>query len=272
MDLIQRKKEAREKKINKLANYISSDFIEANKLDIEKILSCESIHVYYDQYEDCFDGLLTFDLTDFHIHLNVDKGNFKGSKRSRFSIAHELGHYFIPEHNQSIINGTFPCHPSSFKPNQNNIIEREADYFAACLLMPSKLFKTSCYRKKFSLNLVDELSDVFNVSKTSALLRFADIDAGTYPLMIFFFRNGVLSGYKKSSDFPLKDVPFKTKIGKPPPKTSVIGEYYLNNETKFKEVIEVSVDDWFWIDSNQKLNEQCFYSDYDYDISILWPD
>jgi len=272
MDLGQRKKAYRNKKINELANYIAENYIEANQLNLDLILSYESIHLYYDNYGNSFDGLLTFDSESFHIHINAEMGNFKGSKRSRFSIAHELGHYFIPEHNQSIIDGTFPLHTSKFEANQNNAIEQEADYFAACLLMPSVIFKKACYKKVFSLNLIEELSKEFNVSKTAVLLRFTDIDAGTYPLMIFFFRKGVLSSFKKSSDFPFKDVPFKTKIGQPPPKTSVIGEYYLNKETKFKEVMEVSVTDWFWRDSNIKLNEQCFYSDYDYDISILWPD
>ena len=272
MDLSQKKKAYRNKKINELANYIAESIFVANQSDLDLILSNESIPVYYDNYENSFDGLLAYDSYNFHIHMNTETGNYKGSKRSRFSIAHELGHYFIPEHNQSIIDGTFPLHSSLFRASQNNIIEQEADYFAACLLMPSKSYKAACYRKKFSLDLVEELSNAFNVSKTASLIRFVDSDAGTYPLMIFFFRNGVLSSFKKSDDFPLKDVPFKTKIGQPPPDTSVIGEYYLNKETKFKEVMEVSVDDWFWRDSSQRLNEQCFYSAYDYDISILWPD
>ncbi len=38
----------------------------------------------------------------------------------------------------------------------------------------------------------------------------------------------------------------------------------------FTDVQEVYVDDWFWRDSSQKLNEQCFYSNYD--ISVLWAD
>lgn len=272
MNLDLKKKETQKFKINKLANFISENHLYEFGLNLDEITSFESIPVIYDHYENYFDGLLVYEYNNFFIHLNIDNGNNKGSHRSRFSIAHELGHYFLPDHHQSIIDGTFPCFPYNFKPKQRNVVEDEADYFAACLLMPSTNFKEACYRKKFSLELIDDLSNKFNVSTISALLRFADCDAGTYPLMITFFKNGVLNSYTQSSDFPYRDIPFKTKIGQPPPITSVIGEYYLNNNYKFKEVQDVYVNDWFWRESDKKLNEQCFYSDYGYDISILWAD
>jgi len=269
MDLAQRKREVREMTIRDLANFISIDYMENYSLNLEKLVKNESILLHYDHYKDSFDGLLIYEDKDFYIHLNIDSGNFRDSRRSRFSIAHELGHYSIPEHHEAIVNGTFPCHPSKFRPKQRNEIEVEADIFASCLLMPSSLFKKACYNRNFSFALIDELANKFNVSRTSALLRFADFDAGTYPLMITFYRNGLLTGYKQSNDFPFKDVPFRSKIGNPPPPTSVIGEYYLKNESKFKDVQEVYVEDWFWRDSLKKLNEQCFYSNYDYDISVV---
>lgn len=272
MDFTQRKKEARNNEIKKLANFIAGDFIEDSSLNLDKIVETESVLLHYDHYEKSFDGLLIYDKKDFFIHLDIDSGNFKDSTRSRFSIAHELGHYFIPEHHQAIINGTFPLHPSRFNPNQKNYIEEEADIFASTLLMPAWDFKNACYKSKFSLQLIDELSAKFNVSKISTLLRFSDIEAGTYPVMIFFFRKGVLNWYKQSDDFPFKNVPFKSKIGNPPPLTSAIGEFYLKNESKFKDVQQVYADDWFWVNSTMKLNEQCFYSEYDYDISVIWPD
>lgn len=272
MDRSQRIKEYRDKKISELANFIASDFFENNQTDLHKILTDERITLYYDHYENYFDGLLVHEPYRFYIHLNIDKGNKKDSKRSRFSIAHELGHYFIPEHHQSIINGTFQCHPSNFRTYQSNLIEQEADYFAACLLMPSVKFKEACYRKKFSLNLIDEISNKFNVSRLSALQRFIDVDAGTYPIMISFYRNGLLSGFKQSKDFPYRNIPFKSKIGQPPPPISAIGEYYRKNDAKYTDVQTIYTDDWFWVDYSKKLSEQCFYSDYGYDISILWPE
>lgn len=268
----QRIQEYRNKGIRDLANFIASGFCVNNSTDLYNILIEEQIQLIYDNYESYFDGLLVVDKEKFFIHLNIDKGNMKDSKRSRFSIAHELGHYFIPEHHQSIIEGTFKCHPSNFRTHQSNLIEQEADIFAACLLMPSDRFKNACYRKRFSLGLIEELSDSFNVSRLSTLLRFIDADAGTYPLMISFYRKGLLSGFKQSEDFPYKNIPFKSKMNHPPPSTSVIGEHYLKSDAKYTDVETVYTDDWFWVDFSKKLNEQCFYSDYGYDISILWTD
>lgn len=272
MDWVQRKKEVRIKQIRLLAEYIASGYFSNGQLDLGAVLKDEGIKLLFDHYEQSFDGLLVYDVNKFYIHLDLDKGNTRSSKRSRFSVAHELGHYFISEHHQSIVNGTFQVHPSKFKPQQTNIIEIEADSFAATLLMPSEPFKICCFRKKFSLDLIEAISNQFNISFTSALLRFADEDAGTYPLMISFFRNGVLSGYKKSNDFTFKNVPFKSKIGQPPPPSSVLGEHYRLKDSKFKDVQEIAADDWFWVNSSKKMKEQCFYSDYGYDISVLWID
>lgn len=272
MDFTQRKKESQNNKIKDLANFIAGDFIYNSSIDLDRLVNEESIMLHYDHYEKSFDGLLIYDKSNFFIHLDIDSGNFKDSKRSRFSIAHELGHYFIPEHHQAIINGTFPLHPSRFNPCQRNEIEGQADIFASTLLMPGSIFKEACYRQKFSLKLIDELSERFKVSKLSTLLRFTDIDAGTYPVMIFFIQNGFLNWFKASDDFPFRNVPFKSKIGNPPPPTSAIGEFYLKNESKFKDVQLVYADDWFWVNSTMKLNEQCFYSEYGYDISVIWPD
>lgn len=272
MDLNLAKRKARLERIENIAHFIALNYSGSTGTDLSKITKNEGIPILYDHYENCFDGLLSFETNHFYIHLNIDMGNNPNSKRSRFSLSHELGHYFIPEHHESIINGNFRCSPSVFKIYRDDMIEEEADCFAAHLLMPSELFKRLCTHKKFSLDLVYSIAELLNVSMLSTLLRFADKDAGTSPIMISFFRNHLLSGYKQSEDFPLNKVPFKTKIGKPPPPTSVIGEYYLKAQSKFKDVQEVSIDDWFCLHSTKRLYEQCFYSDYGFDISVLWFD
>ena len=68
---------------------------------------------------------------------------------------------------------------------------------------------------------------------------------------------------------PYSNIPFKSKKNQPPPPTSVIGEHYRTENAKYNDVQTVYTDDWFWVDYSHKLNEQCFYSDYGYDISIL---
>jgi hypothetical protein len=147
-------------------------------------------------------------------------------------------------------------------------MEMEANYFAASLLMPYNQFKKACYRKKLSFELINELAETFQTSSLATILRF--VVAGTYPIMVSFFENKKLKWFDRSEDFPYKV--FKSKVGHPPPQTSVLGEFYLDSGKKFTTVERISADDWFATNSRQSLNEQCFYSDYGYEISIVWPD
>src|SRR5689334_23997225 len=54
-------------------------------------------------YGNCFDGLLEYEAGEFHVYCNVDRGNIPGGARARFTLAHELGHYFIDEHRIALI-------------------------------------------------------------------------------------------------------------------------------------------------------------------------
>jgi Zn-dependent peptidase ImmA (M78 family) len=56
----------------------------------------------------------------------------------RFSIAHELGHYFIEAHaTQLLVNGVHYSRAGFFSADP---FEQEADHFAAALLMPERPF------------------------------------------------------------------------------------------------------------------------------------
>lgn len=57
-----------------------------------------------------------------------------------FSVAHELGHYFMPGHVEAVIQGETGMHLSRAGFNSGNRYEAEADRFAAGLLMPRHLF------------------------------------------------------------------------------------------------------------------------------------
>lgn len=68
------------------------------------------------------------------ILINADIDNIG---RKHFTIAHELGHYFLQHqlHQNSIF-----CNNKDIleQGHQSNPIEREANYFASCLLMPEE--------------------------------------------------------------------------------------------------------------------------------------
>lgn len=66
---------------------------------------------------------------------HIDSVGFKN-----FSIAHELGHYYLPGHIDAVLN-TDNTHKSRAGLFSGDRYEMEADHFAARLLMPQALFK-----------------------------------------------------------------------------------------------------------------------------------
>jgi Zn-dependent peptidase ImmA (M78 family) len=265
-------KPIRKKKLNALAQEITMQFRFSGIVLPEEIATENGLRFYYDHYgreQDGtgFEGLQIYDGSNFNTHINLDLVSYKESNRARFAFAHELGHFFIDEHHAFLKKG---YHPSRFKPKENNVIELEANYFAGALLMPEAPFRKTLFKRKLSFDLITELSDQFKISDLAAILRFVEV--GTYPLMVAYCRNGLLDWFVRSDDFPYKV--FKTKVGGEVPPTSVVGEYFrLGNTAKHTDVQRISVDDWFYYGPlDGRLNEQCFYSDYGYVISLIWPD
>jgi Zn-dependent peptidase ImmA (M78 family) len=87
--------------------------------------------------------------------------------RTRFSIAHELGHYFIEAHHRYLLGGgTSRGSRSEFR--NDNIIEREADAFAASILLPRGLAERQFNSKDLSINRIEEIADH---SKASLLMH-----------------------------------------------------------------------------------------------------
>ena len=273
----------RMKQISKLAEYVANEFSSKNLTFLNEISKFEDVSVHYDNYEDAFDGMLVYDTesTDFHIHINIDNGNKENSKRGRFTLAHELGHFFLDEHRLGLKYGLLEPHASFHNLNQKTLIEEEADYFASCLLMPKDKFRnhSSEYKKRtgykgFSFDTLKDLSESFQASVLSTLIRFGEV--GTHEIFAIISKDNIVKWYVKSSDFP--NWTWKFKIGESVPQTTVAGEYYNLENRKFTTIEKLDADDWFKPSpddyrANRQMYEQCFYSDsYGYIVSLLWFD
>jgi Zn-dependent peptidase ImmA (M78 family) len=92
----------------------------------------------------------------------------------RFSVAHELGHYFLDGHIDHVLpkNGT---HASCAGFVTADPYEIEADHFAAGLLMPSTPFKREIRRRAPGLAAIEELAEHCVTSRTSTAIRFAEL-------------------------------------------------------------------------------------------------
>ena len=122
-------------------------------------------------YKAAFDGRLEFRQERFYCYYNTkyDEPGRGHAPRTRFSLAHELGHYFVESHHQHLRRGGRP-HPSQLDttaPSSRVLIEKQANRFAADLLMPPSLFRPLANREEATIELVYELASKFDTSLVS---------------------------------------------------------------------------------------------------------
>lgn len=89
----------------------------------------------------------------------------------RFSVSHELGHYFLPGHVDAVM-GTNGIHESRAGFASNDRYEMEADRFAAGLLMPRHLFLPALERSGDGLAAVEGLSALCKTSLHATAIRY----------------------------------------------------------------------------------------------------
>ncbi len=88
-----------------------------------------------------------------------------------FSVAHELGHYFLPGHVDAVL-ADGDNHESRAGFTSSDRHEMEADRFAARLLMPNKLFSAALRRAGDGLAAIETLHNLCKTSLTATAIRF----------------------------------------------------------------------------------------------------
>jgi Zn-dependent peptidase ImmA (M78 family) len=257
----------RKLEIRELAEAISLETFPNALVLPETIAKNYKITYSYGHYDDCFDGLLQHRFGKFHIFLNLNKNPDKASGRMRYTFSHELGHYFIDEHRNAIKSGKVKEHPSFNSLVARNPAEKEADYFASCLLMPSKKFKKFCLRKPLSSKLLTEISNNFKTSVSSVVFKYFELSM--FPMMIVLSKEGKIDWKMFTVDFKYHFIPAK---GAPTPPNTAAGEFFLKGRRYDSEEI-VFADDWF-TDYNRIKDEQffekCYYLSHNKVLSVLW--
>jgi Zn-dependent peptidase ImmA (M78 family) len=202
------------------------------------------------------------------IHVNAE---LAFDTRKRFTAAHELGHFRMHRDIQPIFSDTELHLLCWYQGGEHEI---EANEFAAEFLMPSALYhKTALSYRRFGPEVIEQLADKFQVSKTSAILRF--VKRGSYPVMIVCCKDNKMKWWKKSDDFwPF--IEFQKDLN--PPTGSVAYEVFTSNKfyagDERKQQIWKS--DWFQMkddEADSKFYEYCLYAkSFNYTISIIWQD
>ncbi|HPF52304.1 MAG TPA: ImmA/IrrE family metallo-endopeptidase [Draconibacterium sp.] len=261
--------ESAKRTISELAEGISDFYCPEGIVQPEQIAERNNITYCYGNYSDTFDGLIEHLNGEFHIFINLDRLRHAYTERARFTFAHELGHYFLDHHRNTLRRGLSPSHTSFTGFVSKNFAEREADYFASCILLPEQRIKTDVNGRKFNFDLIHELSKKYQTSFTSTALRYSAI--GNHPIMIVLSYSGKIKWYWYSDDFPYKGLRHgKLKV----PEDTVAGEYFLLGRSPLNKQ-EVFAIDWFsnvWdSEISRKFYEQCLFNDK-YSLSVIWED
>lgn len=97
-------------------------------------------------------------------------------ERKRYTLAHELGHWFL--HND--LTDTFLDKKLVFnRSNHSNRQEVEANYFAACMLMPEKLLRNQInlkYHGQIDEDDISSLAGDFKVSAIAMTYRLTNLE------------------------------------------------------------------------------------------------
>lgn len=117
--------------------------------------------------------------------------------RDNFSIAHELGHYFLPGHQQSQRKCNFN---DIFHFNSSAGIENEANRFAAELLLPTPWLKARIKTVDVTLPLIISIAEECEASLAATAIRITRIC--TDRVGIAYSEEGVIKWTARSKSFP----------------------------------------------------------------------
>lgn len=106
----------------------------------------------------------------------------------RFSVAHELGHYFLEGHVEAIFSNGI--HESRAGFRSDNKYEKEADGFAAAFLMPRRLFRSALSTVGEGLEAIIRLGELCKSSLHATAIRYTQCTRD--PMAIIVSRGGLV--------------------------------------------------------------------------------
>lgn len=114
--------------------------------------------------------------------------------KRRFAIAHELGHWELHDGTSQV----FFCSPADLREYRNSGPEIEANTFASELLIPRFMVDPAVFKADPSLDLIETLAAEFNVTLTSAAVRYAGISK--HPVYVVFSDGERVRWWRRNDD------------------------------------------------------------------------
>lgn len=148
-----------------------------SKIDLETVLNeivlptsfGDSCKIIYERF-DSFEGLMARQdgAKEWRIGINE---NIYYKPRRNFTLAHEIGHFIGHRYEQN----SFNCSIANLNDFQNQGYEKEANEFAAHLLMPPDIIRQFDRECMFSHEAVSDLATQQGVSRAAAAYRWIEL-------------------------------------------------------------------------------------------------
>ncbi len=167
--------QSRLREIGELAETIADEHCTSGPVVPESIIENKGITLSRGDYGDAFEGMLEHKGGRFHIYCNT--GRLSLPTRIRFTLGHELGHYFIDDHRRALEAGLEPhsSFPSFNGQASDNPAEQEADHFSSNLLMPESRVRQLLEKAEHGLPAILRLQTSFDTSVTSSAVRYVGV-------------------------------------------------------------------------------------------------
>lgn len=146
--------------------------------------TCKIVYEYFDSFE----GLMARQADTKEWRIGVNK-NISYRPRRNFTLAHEIGHFIGHRYKQDL----FQCSIENLNDFQNEGLEKEANEFAAHLLMPPDIVRQFDEERVFSHEAVSDLAAEQGVSRAAAAYRWIELSNRRIGFAISrdgFFNNG----------------------------------------------------------------------------------
>jgi hypothetical protein len=181
--------------------------------------------------------------------------------RSRFIIAHELGHFHLHKR------ATYTDNPRNLSSYGPGSIESEANFFASELLMPNFLFEERVRKIAPSHANLQQLADEFRTSELSTAIQY--LSYTKEPCALVFAKHGQIEWKHGNSawEWPIRDVDVH--------KFSGAGEFFANGTIR-TGMIETPAGAWipqFRIGGDETIREDALvWASLGIVVSLLWVD
>ena len=190
----------------------------------------------------------------------------------RFSIGHELGHFLLPGHAEAILDDK-GVHESFAGFRSDNVFEKEADSFAAALLMPGGPFSAALRKTEPGLEAIEDLATLCLTSLPATAIRYAQF--ADYPVAVVVSTGPSIDFCAMSETFKtLKDIEWLKK-GQPVPRLSHTRAFNQNKKRvlESERIANVSkLHDWFGAGPDWELLEEVLgLGGYGKTLTVLRP-